>query len=444
MTQLPPPPIQPFERLQVSDGLLVNADRWRRAHEYHRQRQNFHYQALNQPGIVCGLGVRLMPAPTELELRPEHKDGRWVQLQPGIAIDVAGNPIIVPHPENYRIVSEPQTQDPLVVYLVVQYVDPDKLTRKDNHRDTVRETFRIDEKTSPPNEFEVEVCRILLQPGTKQLISPTDVFFPAENALDLRHRIPAQARCQARVQIAQVIHPDFDGDRTTPLTYLLASCPALYPSLSGQLGTIALEANELESAPYDLLYLTGQQALLLQEPQLIALKHYFSLGGTLLVDVPVGGTALAKSMMDLAEQLGTPLEYLEQLHRNHPLRTQPFLFSALPTLNDQPARLLIGGGIILVIGDLASSWGLDEQLTRSRTDIRSAQEFGINLLHFAWRKRQMITLMGSETTDASLPAVRANVATSLPLSPISTEVVPEKQSTSKSKHILDQLIDRNQ
>jgi fatty acid desaturase len=35
---------------------LMNADRWRRAHEYHHERQNIHYQSLNQPGIVCGWG----------------------------------------------------------------------------------------------------------------------------------------------------------------------------------------------------------------------------------------------------------------------------------------------------------------------------------------------------------------------------------------------------
>jgi len=47
----PPPPINPFQRLQASDGLLINAERWRRAHEYHRQRQNTHYQSLNHQAL---------------------------------------------------------------------------------------------------------------------------------------------------------------------------------------------------------------------------------------------------------------------------------------------------------------------------------------------------------------------------------------------------------
>ena len=48
----PPPSINSLERLLVRDGLMLNAERWRRSQEYHRQRQNIHYQSLNQPGII--------------------------------------------------------------------------------------------------------------------------------------------------------------------------------------------------------------------------------------------------------------------------------------------------------------------------------------------------------------------------------------------------------
>ncbi len=35
MNDFPYPKIQSFERLQVSDGLMINSERWRLAHEYH-------------------------------------------------------------------------------------------------------------------------------------------------------------------------------------------------------------------------------------------------------------------------------------------------------------------------------------------------------------------------------------------------------------------------
>ena len=71
---------------------------------------------------------------------------------------------------------------------------------------------------------------------------------------------------------------------------------------------------------------------------------------------------------------------------------KPFLFAALPVVNGQPIRLLTCGGIILVIGDIASAWGLDSALSLSRITIRTAQELGVNILQFAWKRRQLIGL----------------------------------------------------
>jgi hypothetical protein len=38
------------------------------------------------------------------------------------------------------------------------------------------------------------------------------------------------------------------------------------------------------------------------------------------------------------------------------------------------------------------SWGLDEGLNQSRADLRTAHELGINILHFAWKRKQMLDL----------------------------------------------------
>ena len=83
----------------------------------------------------------------------------------------------------------------------------------------------------------------------------------------------------------------------------------------------------------------------------------------------------------------------QKLEREHPLRSQPFLFSALPNINQQQIELWEGGGVILVRGALSDAWGLDEEYLRDRNEIRTAQELGINILHLAWRRRQMTQLM---------------------------------------------------
>ena len=192
----PQPLIQPFDRLQAADGLLINAERWRKAHDYHRLRQNIHYQCLNQPGIVCGLGVRDIPPPSNVQAK--YRDGLWVQILPGIAIDLAGNLIVVPKAFNFPIDLEVSNTDAILVYLTVSYVDPEDL-RSPNSREIVREAYRFDQRNSTLKISEIEICRILLQPGQKNITQPNDIFFPGYNNIDLRYRRQAQARPQAIV-----------------------------------------------------------------------------------------------------------------------------------------------------------------------------------------------------------------------------------------------------
>jgi len=396
MTQLfPTPDIKPFERFQATDGLLINAERWKRAHEYHRQRLGVHYQALNQPGIVCGLGVRAIPAPADV--KAEFRDGRWLEVSPGIAIDLVGNPIVVPQPIPFRIAVEVPEAEPLMVYLVVRYVDPDEL-RRDDRRDIVQETFRIDEKSNLPGPLDVEVCRVLLQPGEVQLANPADVFFPGYNHIDLRYRAQAQARPQAVVRMAQVNWADPECARNFfNLSHMLRAVGVLYPTLQGadEVGQVTFEPGDeaVEIGAYDLLYVSGRGALTLNSREFEALKAYLEAGGVLLVDAPADASALIESVIALATQLEAPLEYLERLRRDHPLRTRPFLFAALPVIQQQPLRLMSGGGIVLVTGDLASAWGLDEGLSLPRLTIRTAQELGTNILAYAWRRRLLAGLL---------------------------------------------------
>jgi hypothetical protein len=391
----PTPPIKSFERLQAADGLLITAQRWQQAHEYHRQRQNAHYQSINQPGIVCGLGVRIIPAPQKIEAK--YRDQRWIQIQPGIAIDVAGNPIVISRPINFRIATEVSGKEPVTVYLVATYIDPDRL-RRDAQREVVQETFRIDEKSTTPPNLDVEICRILLQPG-QVIITPTaDVFFPGYNNIDLRYRRLAQARPQAIVRVAQVNHRDPDCARNFfQIPYLLQAVEALYPSLRGgeELGQVTFNDN---MSDYDLLYFTGTQALELNSQEFEFLKGYLNSGGVLLVDAPIDATDLIEKTQILGQKLESPLRPLSEWRRDHPLRTKPFLFAALPILDRQPIQILIGGGIILIIGDLAAAWGLDRELSLSRITIRTAQELGVNILQFAWKRRQLIGLQQEDIT----------------------------------------------
>ncbi|MBE9008728.1 DUF4159 domain-containing protein [Pseudanabaenaceae cyanobacterium LEGE 13415] len=385
----PPPPIIPFERLQASDGLLITAERWQRSHHYHRQRQNVHYQSLNQPGIVCGLGVRPIEAPTEVSAA--YRDKFWLRVQPGIAIDLSGNLIVVPKPIAFRIATELKSSDPVTVYLVVRYRDPDEL-RDQKPNEFVQETFRIDEKSSPPDGSDVELCRILLQIDKKEITTPKDVFFPGFGDLDLRYRRQAQARPQGLLRIAQINHADSSCSQNFfSLSYFVQAIEALYPALRSVETIDTIDwSNDLHA--YDLLYLTGQESITLNAREFKKLETYLRSGGTVLIDAATEATALIESVQELAQKLKMPLKSLDQNRRDHPLRTRPFLFAALPQTNKQRIQLLSHDGLILSIGNLASIWGLDEALELSRTTIRTAQELGVNILHYAWKRRHLTEL----------------------------------------------------
>lgn len=391
----PPPPINPFERLRIYDGLMMNARRWLLAHEYHRRRQNVHYQSLNQPGIVFGLGVKLIAPPHEVPA--QFRDQRWLKIQPGIAIDVEGNPIIVDEDTNreYRIRTADPLTGTLTVYLVVSYVEPYSPDGGDNS-EVVREWFRIDEKTSPPTEREVELCRIKLQPGLVELENPTDVLFPETNQLDLRYRIQAKARPEAVVRVAQV-QSEADRQKLSDralehLSYLMQSVAALYPALQGEKAVVISLKNQKELAAYDLLYLTDWQAVALDEEQIYQLKTYLTTGGIILIDFTSYYEYLPEEIIYLTQNLEIYLQHWQEMSRAHPLRTQPFLFVELPIINQQQIQLWNGGGVILIMGALSAAWGLDDDLYLDRNDIRTAQELGINILHFALRRRQIVQL----------------------------------------------------
>jgi Domain of unknown function (DUF4159) len=236
-----------------------------------------------------------------------------------------------------------------------------------------------------------ELCRILIQPKQNTITHPTDVFLPGYNNIDLNYRRSAQARPQSVIRMAQINHSDSECARNFfNLSYLMQSLEALYPFLRGaeEVSQATFEENIQE---YDLLYLTGRQALSLNSRELEFLKIYLRKGGVFVVDAPANATELIASTQALAQQLETPLKPLEE-SRRHPLRIKPFLFSGLPLINQQPVKISVAGGIVLVVGDLASAWGLDRELNVPRLIIRTAQELGVNILHYAWRRRQLVGL----------------------------------------------------
>lgn len=388
---------------------MMNTRRWLTTDHYHRQRQNLQYQSLHQPGIVCGLGVRVIAPPESVDAR--FRDDRWLQIQPGIAIDLEGNPIVVDAntDRTYRIEAKPPSGRSLTVYVVVSYSEPLMPTAQQS-QETIREWFRFDQITRPPNGKQIELCRIELKEPV-QLAPAVDAFSPNFNQLDFRYRLQAQSRPQAVVRAAQLKpSQDFEAssDLATIALYqrsqenlveLMASVASLYPILQGELDIPTVNLLDTDLTEYDLLYLPDGQVLLqLTNSEIDALKQYLQKGGGFLVEAPLDSQPYLEQikhrlLLCNSEAGATHFISWDELPRNHLLRRSPFLFGLLPEIQSNPIQLQVCGGCVLIQGRLSPHWGLTEGLLLPRSDIRTAQELGINILHYLWQRRQFTQLL---------------------------------------------------
>jgi hypothetical protein len=401
----PPPLADPLKRLHVYDGLMMNTRRWLTADAYHRRRQNLQYQSISQPGVVCGLGVRVIESPDSVDAR--FRDQRWIEIQPGIAIDLEGNPIVVDaSPDRrFRIEARPASGKSLTVYVVVSYFEPLSAQPSD---ETVREWFRFNQITTPPDGTQIELCRIELR-ETVQLKQPIDVLYPEFNQLDFRYRLQAKARPQAVVRAAQ-LRPSAGFDEASDLatyslyrnslenlTELIRSVASLYPSLQGD-PEVRQVSPLVDLDDYHLLYLPDGQVLdQFGDRELTALQQYLQKGGGLLIETPPASLQsldrIGQRLQQISPDAQTQVTSWEDLAPDHALRRSPFLFGLLPSVQGNRVQLYSSGSVVLVEGRLSPAWGLAEGLLLPRSEIRTAQELGINILHLVWQRRQFTHLL---------------------------------------------------
>ena len=395
-----PPPLidtlhlSPLERLRVYDSLMIDAERWQKAHDYHRQRQNVYYQALNQPGIVHGLGVQIIEPP--LEVAAQFRLQPWLKVQPGVAIDWEGNPIIVPQAVNFplRLPSIVENEpEPIDLYLVASYRDPESLKRK-NTGEVIQETFRLDQKTTAPMKGEVELCRIRWQPGVNQVNKPDNILSPSLNELNLCHRLTVENRARATFKIS--VKDTLDSRSQENLSHLMTSIAALCSNFKGaQEPNKVILRNVDTLKTCDLFFLPTNDVEKLDPKEISVIKEYLAIGGVVLFEVSRGHNISNAGDLIARKFSFNSWTWQQDLGREHPLRTEPFLFALLPEIDRCPIEVWHNGsGIILIEGELSAAWGFDEELLLSRGEIRAAQEFGINLLHFGWRRRNLNQLLG--------------------------------------------------
>lgn len=393
----PFPEPEPLTRLNTRDDLKINAERWNLAHDYHRQRQNIIHQSLWQPGIVYGLGVKVIDPPETTS--SQFRDNRWIEIQPGIAIDIEGNPIVVSPKDDrtLRIAIPAPSKGSVSVSVVIRYVDPSNLDIS-HTRDRIIERFRLDQIKRELEPSEIELCRIQIERNSTpnkdiELKLPQNPLSPNNNELDLRYRQVIQVRAQSTVEVGtlkggnNVIHQG--------LLNLSDSFSVLYPRLNCIVKSINIDEKLLESTDTtQLIYLSSRDLLQWAEsnPKKINfLSQYLKLNkGKILIELQ-GKDSQEKDFREIISTLtdDAVVEQMKITTRNSLMR-HPFLFGLPPSILGVETKILRAGNIMLIAGYLSKAW-YGEKLRRN--EIREAQEFGINLIYFCWQQMYIYRLL---------------------------------------------------
>lgn len=212
---------KPLKSFHATDGIVLDAELWNLTQDYHQRRQNLHHQTFYKPGIVCGFGIKL-------------RSSSKVEIQPGIAIDLYGNPIILTETKQHTVVSEVNNTDKPIYKLI--YIEHREKKRNDGDNSDgkspqiVEGVCMLGVQTNELKEHQLELCRIKLEPKEQVNLKPTrKIFEPESNTLDFRFRQQAAIRAEKIVRIAQLQH-----DKQTELNYLKylqEATTALYPQL---------------------------------------------------------------------------------------------------------------------------------------------------------------------------------------------------------------------
>jgi hypothetical protein len=367
----------PIRRISPEDGMAVTAQVWGEAHNYHDLRQRYGDLLQHGSGIITGLEV----SPSERPL--------MVDLKPGMAIDPEGDMIVVSETKSYQMGTAPGLQ-----YLILSYGESTGAQEANGPRFIRSECILQAVAELPAFPF-IEVARIQIAAGTS-IRAAMRPELPAPGELDLRFRPYALVQSNADTQIARIGvcysakegHSEEDGHGALWLARALrAGGKQVWVD-----DDIPLEGKDVRLEAYTLIYLVGEDQFQLNEREAAALKAAVQKGGTLLVEPcrkyqPTANSAAAKALLTLAGTFGTQL--IPPV-KGHTLFTTPHLFSATPPgfdTEDDP-KLLLAEGVIFSACDYGCLWrGERRGRLATREEIRTAEEWGENLLAYAAGRR---------------------------------------------------------
>ncbi len=361
----------PTHRIKAVDGMAITADIWDQAHDYTRQLLRQHQRWQHGAGIVAGLDVIASDPPDSA-----------VYIQPGVAVDAYGNVIVVTHAQSFDLGAAQGT-----LHLMLSYTEDSP--RIDGSRSEgvpyVAAQYSI-EAVEAISGSGIELARVR-RSGASPITNAPAPDQPGPNAIDLRYR-RSIVTAAPRVVTIGVNYLGSANDRRhgaglSGLARAINQTDRVRVIVDDNIGLTS------DLAQYTLLYLVGHGTFQVAPEGMNAIYAYLQAGGTVLYESCHQGEAAKAdaAFLDLLASLG---QKIDELPRTHPLLAAPHFF-AVPPIGYEAGKggsVKLSSSVIFSGSDYGCVWqGERRDGPADRADIRSALEFGENIVTYAVQRK---------------------------------------------------------
>jgi hypothetical protein len=349
--------IFPKARIKPYDGMSVTADVWAQAHDEHRKMVDAHTLNLHGFGVVCGLEVTANDPPDQ-----------YVFVSPGVAVDPTGRVIVLPEPVAYDFGAAVEGE----LYLMLGHGEREV---EGVQRDVryVQNEFILAARPTLPKRPAVELARVTLSQRGRPIKNAADPNHASVEEIDLRYRISIEPNLKRLATVGIV----FLGER---IPEVLAGWDYLNEAvrLSAPYQLVLNELSGLSNlSSCSLLYLAGRGRFQMDDIGVNELRLHLSAGKPVIMEAfdPQSAEAFMRALSELGISL-------QRAGEDNPLFKRPYLFGMPP---DGPggSQVSLGEQVVFSQGQFALAWHGNGM---ARADIRSAHEFGINLIHHCLEK----------------------------------------------------------
>lgn len=367
----------PTKRIKPTDGMEITADVWDAAHGYHSMVSRYHDLLADGAGILGGLDVVASDPPDTT-----------VYIMPGVAVDLEGNQVVVPTPVTFDV----GNNNDGLLYLLLQHGESrPRLDRSGGNVYYVHSEFNIVATPVLPDRPFIELARIERSTRTATVRMPLVADHPASDELDLRFRQQIGIAQPPVVRIAMAGVGPVNNEAYVKGLGALARVMRQHGQPTWVDLFVSLDAETLNG--YTMVYLLNQEAgQSLPDDAVKALTEFVKKGGTVVLEgVRPDKEKDTAPGDELFTKLGeTLVKKLVAVERGHGLLSTPHLFAGVPDGFDAAGKgsLMVGEGVIVSKLGYAALWQGDRRGgVASREQLRTAEEFGHNLVAYAVARR---------------------------------------------------------